>query len=161
MKHEALIILGIDPGLERTGFGIVLSEAGKLSLHEYGVFYTDKGKPFQERLLEVEKDFSEVMKKWKPDMLAIEKLIFVKNVTNGLQVAHARGVIMARAAEKGLKIVECMPTEIKKHITGNGRAKKPQIQRVIQMIFGLSEIPKPDDAADAIAVAVTASQTIR
>ena len=154
------IILGIDPGLETTGFGVVAYQNTKTEAKDFGVFVTKKRDTFPDRLHQIACDTAEIIRLWKPDVLAIEKLVFVKNVTNGLLVAQARGVIVEQAAAKGIRVVEVAPTEVKKSVTGNGQAPKIQVQNMVQMILKLPETPKPDDAADALAVAITAGQSL-
>ena len=152
------IILGIDPGLATTGFSVLEISGQTTLLKDFGVFLTQKTDSTAERLFQIGKDFEEILKKWNPDILAIEKLVFVKNVTNGLLVAEARGVVLEKAFAHGLKICEFLPTAVKSGVTGNGHASKNQMQKMVQVIFHLPEIPKPDDAADAIAVALCAGR---
>ncbi|MBI5414833.1 crossover junction endodeoxyribonuclease RuvC [Candidatus Peregrinibacteria bacterium] len=147
-------ILGIDPGLATTGFAILEVKNSEIELKDFGVFLTRKGDPLAERLHQISKDVAEICDTWNPHVLSIEKLIFVKNVTNGLLVTQARGIILENAVARGMQILEFMPTEVKANITGNGRAPKIQMQKMVQKILHLAEAPTPDDAADAIAIAL-------
>lgn len=148
--------LGIDPGLERTGFGIVARDGGELSLEAYGVITTSKYDTTPERLLQLHADLQEILKKF-PDIAAagVEELFFGNNVNTALPVAQARGVVIFTLAQYRCIIKELKPVEVKSAIAGNGRAQKAEMQKIVQLTFGLSEIPQPDDAADAIAIAMT------
>jgi crossover junction endodeoxyribonuclease RuvC len=152
-------ILGIDPGLARAGYGIVVSSNGNFSAKTYGCIETKKNENTEIRFKIIYDSITKIILKEKPDEMAIEKLYFAKNVTNALTVSHARGVIMLAAANNNIPIREFTPLQIKQALTGYGRAEKKQIQKVIKMILNLKEIPKPDDTADALAVAVCAHQT--
>ena len=157
-KNLSEIILAIDPGLATVGFAAVEKRDRNLKILDFGVFQTSKTKNLAERLDEIARDFSEICEKFKPQILAIEKLIFVKNVTNGLAVAHARGVILQIAARESLRILEVLPKAVKMAVCGYGNAGKPQIQKMVQKIFKMENLPTPDDAADALAIAFFASK---
>ena len=153
MNSSETLILGIDPGLERTGFAVISVGKKQVVPKDFGVFLTAKSLPRPERLCQIADDIDEIIRLWKPQILVIEKLVFMKNITNGLLVAEARGIIVERAARAGLQIQELLPTAIKKQVTGNGQASKAQMQKMVQILFRLPEIPQPDDAADALAIA--------
>lgn len=148
-------ILGIDPGFGRMGYGIV-EEAGRDRFYAvaYGCLETPKADAFTNRLLAIEKECKKLLKNFKPDLVAIEQLFFSKNVTTGIAVSHARGVILLTCAHAGVPILEFNPLQIKQTITGYGAAKKDQMQRMVQMLLHMKEFPKSDDAADALAVAL-------
>lgn len=148
-----MIVLGIDPGLATTGFAFLQMHKNRPQILDFGVILTNKNLPLAARLLELADEIAVLIKKHRPDFLGIEKLVFQKNITSGMQVAHARGVVLAEAERAGVQIYEIQPTEVKMRITGYGNAPKIQVQRMIQKIFNLAEIPKPDDAADALAIA--------
>ncbi|MBT4936855.1 crossover junction endodeoxyribonuclease RuvC [Candidatus Peregrinibacteria bacterium] len=148
-------ILGIDPGYGIVGFGLIeLAETDWEAL-DFGVITTDKGLDLPDRLVQIYEDICELIKEFKPNVIAIEELFFVQNVTTGIQVAEARGVILLAAAQAGLSIYEYGPSEVKAAITGYGKADKSQVQTMVQTILELKKKPQPDDAADALAVALT------
>lgn len=143
-------ILGIDPGLERIGFAYI---AGK-QLLDYGIITTSKLLSTEERLQQIYEDLNELLDTERPDIAAVEKLFFVQNVTNGIAVAQARGVILLALTQQGIPIIEILPKEAKISICGQGNAAKDQVQRAVQQYFRLPTLPQPDDAADAIALAL-------
>ena len=151
-------ILGIDPGLGRCGFGLIQtsSRAGARAL-DYGVITTTVDLDLPSRLLELYDSVVEVFEETKPEIVAIEKLFFAKNITTGIAVAEARGIVLLVAAQKGLPVYEYTPNEIKKSLTGYGAATKTQISEMVRVHLGLEKKPKPDDAADALAAAITCS----
>ncbi|MCL2444876.1 crossover junction endodeoxyribonuclease RuvC [Candidatus Saccharibacteria bacterium] len=149
-------ILGIDPGTGILGFGVVdVEKSGKVKLVTAGVVKSPAHTPLDDRLLDIYDSLREVMEETKPDEVVIEKLFFAKNVTTAISVAHARGVAMLVAKQAGVKIAEYTPLQIKQTMTGYGRAEKKQVQEMVRVHLGLSEVPKPDDAADALAAAIT------
>ncbi|MBR2322959.1 MAG: crossover junction endodeoxyribonuclease RuvC [Clostridia bacterium] len=153
-------ILGIDPGLATVGWGVIDVERGKPKVVSYGVILTPKDKKLPDRLSIIEEDINQVISKYKPDEIALEELFFNTNITTGINVAQARGVILLTAVKAcGGKLFEYTPLQIKQALTGYGRAEKRQIQEMTKTFLGLAKIPKPDDAADALAVALTHSQT--
>ncbi|MCF7905694.1 crossover junction endodeoxyribonuclease RuvC [Candidatus Gracilibacteria bacterium] len=154
-------ILGIDPGYGLCGFAVLEKQKSDIKLETFGVIRTKSQKNFAARLLEIAKDFESLLKKYKPDVLSIEDLFFVQNVTTGLQVAQVRGVLMFLAHKAGMGIVEPKPVEVKSCFTGDGKADKTQMKKMAQTLFCLSKTPKLDDAADAIAVAYWAAQKSR
>lgn len=151
-------ILGIDPGIGICGFGLIetTSRAGARAL-DYGAVTTKVDAPMAERLLELYESLGEVFDQTKPEIVAIEKLFFSKNITTGIAVAEARGVILLVAAERGIIIREYTPNMIKKSLTGYGSATKTQMEEMVRIHLGLEKKPKPDDAADALATAITCS----
>jgi crossover junction endodeoxyribonuclease RuvC len=148
-----MTILGIDPGLGRMGYAIVKSEGGKAVLSECGCITTPPKTPEDARLLEIKNDLSSIIQKWKPGVLCIETLYFAKNSTTAMSVGQARGVAVVMAAEAGMDIIEISPLQVKMSITGYGKAEKSQVQKMLLSIFKIKKIPKPDDAADAAAIA--------
>ncbi|MCP4523512.1 MAG: crossover junction endodeoxyribonuclease RuvC [Candidatus Gracilibacteria bacterium] len=146
-------ILGIDPGTTTIGFAILDKNGMKNNIVDYGVFSTTPKMELSVKLLEIGMDMKEIIKKYNPDIVSIEKLFFQTNVKTGIDVSHARGVIMYECIKSDIKIVEYTPLQVKKAITGHGSCNKLQLQNAIKMIFRMEEIPKPDDAADAIGLA--------
>ena len=151
-------ILGIDPGIGICGFGLIetTSRANAKAL-DFGAVTTKVDAPMAERLKELYESLSQVFKETKPEVVAIEKLFFSKNITTGIAVAEARGVILLVAEQFGAKIREYTPNEIKKALTGYGSATKTQMEEMVKIHLGLEKKPKPDDAADALAAAITCS----
>lgn len=149
-----MIILGIDPGFARTGYGIVEEKNKNLRVVDYGCISTSAGLSFEKRLKKIRGGVEELIKKYRPEICAVEKIFFCKNTKTAIDVGQARGVVILTAAEKNLEIREFTPLQVKQSITGYGKAEKQQIQKMIKIILGLKEIPKPDDAADALALAV-------
>lgn len=146
--------LGIDPGTATTGWGVVDEINKKPVLVEYGVIKTSKHDPMSERLNVISHELKLLFDKFKPDSVAVEKLFFSSNVTTAIKVGEARGVILLTAGTNGITPFEYTPLQVKMALTGYGLADKKQIQYMVKNILGLKEVPKPDDAADAIAIAV-------
>ena len=150
-----MIILGIDPGTATTGYGLVAEDAsGDAELVGYGVFQTKAGVPMPERLLTLYRSLSALIREAHPEALAVEELFFSRNVTTALTVGQARGVVLLAAAEAGLPVSEYKPAEVKQALVGYGGAGKRQVQEMLRVMLGLDAIPRPDDAADAIAIAI-------
>lgn len=150
-----MIILGIDPGTAITGYGVIKKQPrNALSCVSYNCIYTDKKDTAQERLRILENGLNSVIRLHRPDVLAVETLYFAKNVKTAMSVAEARGVILLTAAKHKLPVYEFTPLQVKMAVTGYGRAEKKQVQRMVQQILNLPELPRPDDAADALGVAV-------
>ncbi len=147
-------ILGIDPGIGICGFGLVDCNKGMKAL-DFGAVTTQVDAPLPSRLKELYDSLTEVFEQTKPEVVAVEKLFFSKNITTGIAVAEARGVVLLVAEQKGLPVFEYTPNEIKKTLTGYGAATKTQMQEMVKMQLDLKVKPKPDDAADALAVAIT------
>ena len=156
-----MIFLGIDPGIADTGYGVVNKEKNEISCVSFGVIKTEKNLDHPERLALISKALEKLIKKYKPVAVAVEELFFFKNVKTALKVSEARGVILLTAKKSNLTIIELTPLQVKQGVTGYGRAEKIQVQKMIQQIFKLKTLPRPDDAADALAVAYTAAQTSR
>ncbi len=154
-------ILGIDPGTATTGFGVIEVEAGKKKALDYGVISTHKDLPMPDRLKELYTDLNRIIKIHQPDCCAVEQLFFARNVTTGITVGQARGVALLVAAQKKLDIYEYTPLQVKQAVTGYGQASKKQVSQMVKTILGLAEIPTPDDAADALAIAICHSATIK
>jgi len=154
-------IIGIDPGLATTGFAILDLEKRQKKLISCGVIRTQKGLGLPERLSEIYKDLQSILLEHKPKFCSIEQLFFSKNVTTGIQVAHARGVVLFALHEHGIQITEVTPSALKRAITGNGNADKKAMQKMVMLELNLSEPPKPDDAADAVSLALYLASIIR
>lgn len=149
-----MVILGIDPGIERCGFGVVERCGSKLSPIEHGLIKTPRIE-LSARLAIIEKELTEIIKRSSPECVAYEKLFFSKNQTTAIDVASCLGVILLVSHHAGLATTEYAPPTIKQAITGNGRAEKSQVQFMVTKLLGLATTPKPDDIADALAIAVT------
>ena len=150
-----MIILGIDPGIATLGYGVLLAESGRFSAVDYGVVTTPKGTPLPERLEKLEEGVVALFDRFTPDEVAVEELFFTKNITNGIMVAEARGVVLLTARRRvGDNIFEYTPNQIKMALTGYGGAQKKQMQMMVQALLKLKSLPRPDDAADALAVAL-------
>lgn len=154
-------IIGIDPGTGILGFGVIDIERGKASLVDAGVIRTPAHQADVLRLETIFDELTEIIEQTKPTMMSVEKLYFSRNVTTAMSVAQARGVVLLCGQQAGLEVFEYTPLQIKQAVTGYGKADKKQIQEMVRMILGLKEIPKPDDAADAIAAALTHSHSVR
>jgi len=154
-------IIGIDPGTGILGFGIIDVEKGQPKLVDGGVIRTPVKEDDAVRLLTIYEELTEIIKQTKPDMMSVEKLFFARNVTTAMTVAQARGVVLLCGMQAGLTIHEYTPMQIKQAVTGYGKADKKQMQEMVRVILKLTEIPKPDDAADALAAAITHSMTVR
>ncbi len=153
-------ILGIDPGYAIVGYGIIeKDEKGRYTVLDYGAINTPKEEDFPVRLAMIADGMKAIISKFKPDAVAVEELFFNQNITTGIAVAEARGVILCTAIQTVPRVFEFTPMQIKLSITGFGRADKKQVQYMTKSILGLKSIPKPDDAADALAVALCLAQT--
>lgn len=155
-----MVILGIDPGTATTGFGVVHMEKQQVKLLDYGCIETSKTLKLPERLNQIAKDLEELVRMWTPDSIAIEELFFSKNVKTAMHVAHARGAIMQKLSAEGYDIYEYKPQKIKEAVCGYGKAEKWQVQKMVQMILEMDQLPKPDDAADALAIALCHGQNM-
>ena len=149
-------ILGIDPGTGICGFGVIeVKQTGRAKMIDNGVIATPPHTPLSERLLDIYESMHEIIKLNKPDCVSIEKLFFTKNITTGISVAEARGVVLLVCKQHELPTFEYTPNEIKKTMTGYGSADKKQMQEMVKLHLDLASVPKPDDAADALAAAIT------
>lgn len=157
-----MIILGFDPGLATLGYGVIKTDSRKKpEMIDYGIISTQKDENLAVRLCLLEKGIKQVIDKFKPDEIAMEELFFAKNVKTGIAVAHARGVLLLTVNKECGRIYEYTPLQIKQALTGYGRADKRQIQQMVKTYLRLPAVPRPDDAADALAVALTHAQTKR
>ena len=147
-------ILGIDPGYAIVGFGILEANRGQAQLIRCGAINTPAGVPRPMRLLQIQEDMETLIRTFQPDAMAIEELFFNTNVTTGIGVAQARGIILAAAANLGVEIFEYTPSQVKQAVVGYGKAEKRQVMDMTKRLLKLSAVPKPDDAADAVAVAL-------
>lgn len=154
-----MIVLGIDPGYATIGYGLLDFEKGKTVVIDYGVIETPKNEALPQRLCMIEDGINALIDKFRPQEVAIEELFFAKNVKTAINVAHARGVILSTVVKNVGNVFEYTPLQIKQALTGYGRADKLQIQTMVKTFLSLKSIPKPDDAADALAVALTHIQS--
>lgn len=155
MRDAPQRILGIDPGLRATGYGVIEARGREGVLIDCGVIQTDASQPLPERLLAIYDGIEEVIQRLSPDRMALEKLIYCKNVSIALLLGQARGAAIAAGARHALPMSEFSPAEIKSAVTGRGRAAKEQVQKMIQLLLSLPEAPKTEHAADALAAALT------
>lgn len=153
-----MLFLGIDPGYAIVGYGVVEKQNSSFKAKEYGTIQTSANTPIENRLSLIYNDCKKLFKEVKPDVIAIEQLFFYKNVTTAMNVSQARGIVILAAHQAKKPILEATPLQIKQALTGYGKADKQQMQRMVQTLLRLKEIPKPDDAADALAVALYAAQ---
>ena len=151
-------ILGIDPGFATVGWAVLDSERGNLQPVAYGAITTPAHTNFESRLLMIKKDLETIIDRYSPTEMAIEELFFNTNITTGIAVAEARGVILCTAFERGLKISEYTPLQVKQAVVGYGKAEKQQVIAMVTSILKLKKPPKPDDTADAVAIAICHSQ---
>ncbi|HDH31760.1 MAG TPA: crossover junction endodeoxyribonuclease RuvC [Candidatus Wolfebacteria bacterium] len=156
-----MIILGIDPGIADTGYGVIQVNGQKLACVDYGSIKTKAKTELPERLEIINLELKKQIKKHKPNLMAVEQLFFCKNVKTALVVGHARGVVLLTAKQNKVPVVEFTPLQIKQAVSSYGQASKAQVQKMVKLILNLKEIPKPDDAADALAAAICASNSSR
>jgi crossover junction endodeoxyribonuclease RuvC len=152
----AKIILGVDPGIADTGYGVISDDGGKISCLDYGSIKTSSKDDLITRLDILHRELDKIIKKYQPDVVSVEELFFSKNVKTALVVGHARGVILLTFKQNNLKFLEFKPSQVKQGVTCYGAANKSQVQKMVQRLLKLKEIPKPDDAADALAIAMCA-----
>lgn len=156
-----MIVLGIDPGTATTGYGIVEIAGGRLSALDYGAIRTTPDQSASHRLRQIYESVSTLMVRVSPTCLAVEQLFFNKNVQSALPVGQARGVVLLAAAMNGLEVAEYTPLQVKQAVVGYGRAEKQQVQHMVKALLNLDRIPKPDDAADALAIAICHAHSYR
>ena len=156
-----MIIFGIDPGFAITGYGVVEKLGNKYKVLDYGVITTKAGLDLSVRLNIMYEEIVRKFNQYNPDYVAMEELFFCKNITTGIAVAHGRGVLLLAIAQMGKPFYEYTPLQIKQAITGYGKADKKQMQKMVQVLLNLDSIPKPDDAADALAVALCCGNSAR
>lgn len=149
-----MTILGIDPGYGIVGYGIVKFDGRQFTPVQFGAIRTEIGAPMPDRLCELYDDLNTIVDAFHPDEAAVEELFFNQNITTGIQVAQARGVILLSLAQKGLKPVSYTPAQVKMAVVGYGKAEKRQVMEMTRMLLGLEKVPRPDDAADALAIAI-------
>lgn len=154
-------ILGIDPGTGILGFGVIDADKGKLQMVDAGVIRTPAKEDDAVRLQTIYEELTSIIAETKPEVMSVEKLFFVQNITTGMTVAQARGVVLLAGQQAGLEISEYTPLQIKQSLTGYGHAEKKQIQEMVRVILKLKTVPTPDDCADALAAAITHSMTMR
>ena len=153
-------ILGIDPGFATIGFGLVEAERGQVQMRTYGTITTPAGLPLSRRLYQIDCDMVELIGQLKPEVIAIEELFFNTNITTGIAVAHGRGVILCAAERCGIPLYEYTPSQVKLAVTGYGKAEKRQVMDMTRRLLKLKAIPRPDDAADALALAVCHARSV-
>lgn len=156
-----MVILGIDPGTAICGYGVVKKENYRFSLVDYGAVNTPAGMPLEERLVRIYDGISELINRYQPQEMAVEELFFNNNAKTALSVGHARGVVLLAGAHCNVPIFEYTPLQVKQGIVGYGRADKQQVQYMVKTMLNMREIPKPDDAADALAIAICHGQCNR
>ncbi len=149
-----MIVIGIDPGLAIIGFGVIRKEENNIIPVSYGCIRTSPEKQIPERLLNIYTEINLLFEKYAPDAIAVEKLFFTKNVTNAMSVSEARGVILLASQQKNIPVFEYTPNQVKQAVTGSGRADKRQMQEMMKVLLRLNDIPQPDDAADALSIAL-------
>lgn len=147
-------ILGIDPGIATIGFGLVDFERGHQRMLQYGAITTPAGLPLSKRLYQIGSDMEELITQLRPDVLSVEELFFNNNITTGIAVAHGRGVILFSAEKLGIPLFEYTPSQVKQSVVGYGKAQKRQVMEMTRSILKLKAVPRPDDAADALALAL-------
>ena len=155
-----MVILGLDPGTARVGYGVLKKDRASLLCLEYGCFETPKHKTAGDRLLLLEKALTRVLLQYKPNVAVVERLFFFKNLKTAMPVSEARGVLLLTLARKKILTIELSPLQVKMATTGYGRADKKQMQRMVKEILTLQEPPEPDDAADALALAISAAALV-
>ena len=153
-----MIILGIDPGVATIGFGVIDARRQGNTLIQYGVITTPPGIPLSQRLLQISNDMEELLLRFHPDEMAVEELFFTKNITTGIAVAHGRGVLLLAAEKARVPIFEYTPMQVKQAVAGYGKAEKRQVMEMTRRLLRMKEIPRPDDAADALAIAICHSR---
>lgn len=149
-----MIVLGIDPGTAMTGYGIVERTGSTLRAIDYGCIETTPAWTLPQRLMAIHEVITALIETHRPELVAVERLFFSKNVQTAFAVGQARGAVLLTAAQHGLPVFEYGPQEVKMAVTGYGRAQKAQVQRMVQVVLGMAVLPRPDDAADALAVAI-------
>ena len=156
------LVLGIDPGTATTGFGLVRErDDGSLEMVEFGIISTPKEEAAHHRLVQLYDEMKKIIKRHKPDSVGVEKLFFQRNISTAIAVGQARGVVMLAIAQANLDVAEYTPNEVKQAVAGYGSADKKQVQEMVRVLLSMPPIPKPDDAADALAIAITHIHTRR
>ena len=153
-------ILGVDPGYATIGFGLVEAGQGQTRMVTYGVITTPAGEPFSRRLYQISQDMDRLLDTLKPEAMAVEELFFCRNLTTGIAVAHGRGVILCAAEKRGVPLFEYTPSQVKISVTGYGKADKRQVMEMTRRLLGLASVPRPDDAADALGLALCHARSV-
>lgn len=156
-----MLIIGVDPGLANSGYGVIRQEGQKLECVTFGTILTGTETTFPKRLLSIHEHFDKLLDLYKPDACAVESIFFAKNAKSAFQVGHGRAVFILSAAIRGVEVYEYTPLQVKKALVGVGRAEKPQVQYMTKMLLNLKEIPEPDHAADALAIAICHANSSR
>ncbi len=154
-------ILGIDPGYAIVGFGVLDYDGIRFTPVEYGAVLTEAGMPFPERLRAIHEDIEFIFEKFSPECMAIERLYFTTNQKTAIDVAQARGITVLSAAKRNIPVSEYTPLQVKQSVVGYGKAEKKQVMEMTRQLLGLAQIPKPDDAADALAIAICHGHSTR
>jgi crossover junction endodeoxyribonuclease RuvC len=149
-----MVILGVDPGIATVGFGVITASGSKQSLLRCGVIRTSSGTRLALRLKQIHDDVSELLDLYKPDAVAVEELFFNTNLKTGISVAHGRGVLILAGEERGIPMFEYTPLQVKQTVAGYGRAGKKQVMEMVRRLLSMDAVPRPDDAADALAIAI-------
>lgn len=150
-----MLILGIDPGIERTGWGVVMCDGAHRAL-DYGCVMTDKGEALSSRLDKIYIAIGKIIERYEPDVVAVEEIFFAKNAKSAITVGHARGVLLLLCGQKGVPLEEVTPLQVKSTMVGYGKATKEQVGLTVKEVLGLQRLPRPDDVCDALAIAITA-----
>lgn len=153
-------VLGIDPGYATIGFGLIEAQRAQMHMVTYGAITTPAGLPLSRRLYQIGSDMEELIAQLKPDVIAIEELFFNTNITTGIAVAHGRGVLLYAAEKCGIPLFEYTPSQVKLAVTGYGKAEKRQVMDMTRRLLKLNAVPRPDDAADALAIAICHARSI-
>lgn len=156
-----MIILGVDPGTATTGYGVIKSEKGNVYAVEHGCILTKSSEDLEHRLVAIFDELTKIIKKYKPEMVAVEELFFASNAKTAISVGHARGVILLACSKAKVPVYEYTPLQIKQAVCGYGRADKQQVQKMVKALLNLEKIPKPDDAADGLAIAICHANSFR
>lgn len=157
--HNAKIIIGIDPGIADTGYGVIEVSGNNLRCLDYGSVKTPAKSDLADRLEVINMELGGIMKRYRPRLVAVEQLFFCKNVKTALVVGQARGVVLLTARKHKISVAEFTPLQVKQAVSAYGRAGKTQVQKMVKLLLGLPELPKPDDAADALAIAICAANS--
>ena len=152
-------ILGIDPGVATVGFGVIETQGGRQQMIQYGAITTPAGQPLAARLVQIAQDMETLINRFRPDEMSIEELFFSKNITTGIGVSHGRGVILLACEEYGVPVYEYTPMQVKQAVVGYGNATKRQVMDMTRRLLKLDAVPRPDDAADALAIALCHSRS--
>ncbi len=153
-RYFLMVIMGIDPGFAITGYGIVKYDRNEFQVIDYGAITTKASISLPERLLQLNDALEELIRRYKPASISVEELFFNKNIKTAIAAAHGRGIALLAASKSGAEVFEYTPLQVKQAVTGYGRADKTQVQQMVKLILDLVEIPKPDDVADALGVAI-------